>query len=274
MHLQILVEFKIAQFGSWNATEAFSVSASFESDAPLFAGEAVEYETIGGTSMAVSIFPDTFKSATLPPFDRAPLTFAATQWSSALNAIVSSAPIVKEVHIGRLCIYGYAPTNHLRESILLCTVSQDDSSLTFEIMTSVGSIGRTFAFNFTATSGSVNIFHHSSFECQCPSFSIIVFVSHVVILAVFSRSTSQSVFLLVSENVIPDGTSTITCGTTGGFHYLANGRSVLCRIRSRRLGQSQKVQWTNFKPLAEAVLGSPNAHTLYMSHFPILFFNG
>ena len=97
LNLQILVEFKIAQFGSLNVTEAFSSTVSFESDAPLFAGESVVYETIGGTSMAVSIFPDTFKSLSMPPFDAAPLTFTATQWSSALNTTILLAPIVKEV---------------------------------------------------------------------------------------------------------------------------------------------------------------------------------
>ncbi len=97
LELQILVEFKISQFSSLNVTEAFSSTVSFESDAPHFGGESVLYETIGGTSMAVSIFPDTFKSLSMPPFDAAPLTFTATQWSTALNATVLLAPIFKEV---------------------------------------------------------------------------------------------------------------------------------------------------------------------------------
>jgi hypothetical protein len=97
LELQILVEFKLSQFSSLNVTEAFSSTVSFESDAPHFGGESVLYETIGGTSMAVSIFPETFKSSSMPPFDAAPLTFTATQWSSALNATVLLAPIFKEV---------------------------------------------------------------------------------------------------------------------------------------------------------------------------------
>ena len=67
--------------------------------------------------------------------------------------------------IGADCQRGIAQSDFSRPSLrasvsklqlfLRLVVVQDDSSLTFEIMTSVGSIGQTFAFNFTATSGTV-----------------------------------------------------------------------------------------------------------------------